>query len=292
MTSDRAFSDPRTPADDLQHEFARFQSDVQRAIEPLQNQIMLHEAQSSWQEQLRQAGHAAVSPRRQTIFSVGTMIRVGVVSIGVAVVAISALRLLGTDLTVNHSFARFFEALAPGTPTNTGDFTAPPDQAALPSPVQSAEGERGAPADQTMQTQATQTQATSSDAAPQPQPAELPPPSSTADDKHETGPSKSAEAPPSSIDTNVPAPADVSGSSAVTMLPNDELERFRRFSEEQANRDKVRTLQEQSSSKRVARQKALQHRRAQAARLALSSHNQSDRKDPGGEPRQSARAPR
>jgi hypothetical protein len=288
MTSDRAFSDPRTPADDLQHEFARFQSDVQRAIEPLQNQITLHEAQSSWQEQLRQAGHAAVSPRRQTIFSVGTMIRVGVVSIGVAVVAISALRFLGPDLTANHSFARFFEALAPGTPTNPGDFTPPPDQAALPSPVQSAEGERGTPADQTTQMQAMQTQATSSDAAP----TQLLPPSSTADDEHETGPSKSAEATPSSIDTTVPAPADVSGSSAVTMLPNDELERFRRFSEEQANRDKVRTLQEQSSSKRVARQKALQHRRAQAARLALSSHNQSDRKDPGGEPRQSARAPR
>ena len=289
MTSDRAFSDPRTPADDLQHEFARFQSDVQRAIEPLQNQIMLHEAQSSWQEQLRQAGHAAVSPRRQTIFSVGTMIRVGVVSIGVAVVAISALRLLGTDLTVNHSFARFFEALAPGTPTNTGDFTAPPDQAALPSPVQSAEGERGDTAlirQRCKRRRHLQTRRRNR-SRPNCRRPHRPRMTSTKLDRR-----KARKLAPSSIDTTVPAPADVSGSSAVTMLPNDELERFRRFSEEQANRDKVRTLQEQSSSKRVARQKALQHRRAQAARLALSSHNQSDRKDPGGEPRQSARAPR
>jgi hypothetical protein len=291
MTSDRTFSDLRNPADDPQDEFARFQSDVQRAIEPLQNHIILHEAQSSWQEQLRQAGHAAASPRRQTILSVGTMVRVGVVSIGVAIVAISAVRLLGTDLTANHSFARFFEALTPGTP-NPGDFTAPPDQAALSSQAQSAEGERGTPPDQTMQTQATQTQVTSSDAAPQPQPAELPPPSSTADDKDEAGPSKTAEAVPSSVDTTVPAPADVSGSPAVTMPPNDELERFRKFSEEQANREKVRTAQEQSSSKQVARQKALRHRRAQAARLALSSRNQSDRKDLGGEARQSVRPPR
>jgi hypothetical protein len=286
MTSDGTFSDLRTAADDLQDEFARFQSDVQRAIEPLQNQIILHDAQSSWQEQLRQAGHAVASPRRQTIFSVGTMIRVGVVSIGVAIAAISAERLLGTDLTVNHSFARFFEAPPPGAPTNPSDFSAPPDHAALASPVQSAEGERGTLADQTMRTQ------TSPDAAPQPQPAELPSPPPTANDRNETGPSRSAEAGPSSIDTTVPAPADVSGSSAVTTLSNDELERFRKFSEEQANRDKVRTPQDPSSSKRIVRQKALRHRRAQTAGLALSSRNQSDRKDLGGEARQSVRSPR
>jgi hypothetical protein len=291
MTSDRPFFGLRTAADDLQDEFARFQSDVQKAIEPLQNQIILHDAQSSWQDQLRQAGHAAASARRQTIFSVGTVMRVGVISIGVAIVAISAVRLLGTDLTANRSFNRFFEAPAPGTPANPSDFTAPPDQAALPSQSQTAEAERGTRVDQTTQTQPTQTQPTFSDAAPQPQPAELPPPSSTADDKDAAGPSKTVQAVPSSIDTTVPAPADVSGSPAVTAPPSDELEGFRRFSEEQANRDKARTLQDPSSSKHVARQKALRHRRAQA-RLALSSHNPSDRKDSGDETRPPARAPR
>jgi hypothetical protein len=290
MTSDRAFSALRTPVDDPQDEFARFQSDVQRAIEPLQHQIILHEAaQFSWQEQLRQAGHAAASPRRRTIFSVGAVVRVTVVSIGVAIAAISAERLIGRDPTANNSFAaRFLEALGPGTPTNRSDFTTPPDHAALSPDVQSPEVERGAVADQpTMQTQAT-----SSEAVPQPQPAGLPPPSPTADDKDKTEPSKSAEVGSSSIDTTAPAPADVSGSSAVTTPPNDELERFRRFSEEQANRDKARAQQEPSSSKRAVRQKAVRHRRAQTARLALSSRNQSDRKDLGDEARQAARPAR
>jgi hypothetical protein len=254
-------------------EFKRFQDDIERAIEPLQNQIVLHaSAPQTWQELLQQAGveipspissegyPASLSPsllHKQSFAKLMIGAVVAGVAIGVVAAAIRAERFNGPDLSVKHWFARPaitpppVAASADRAPTTPGDATT-----RLSSQVQPADGQAGGISDQ----RPASPQAAFSGAPPQP--ADLPQAAPVAADNDRSSPPPNAE--DASINNSVALPE--TGSSvttpSVTALPNDDPGLSSKFSDVQANREKPQALRGRSGAKHASGPKVLRPRAA------------------------------
>jgi hypothetical protein len=255
-------------------EFKRFQDDIERAIEPLQNQIVLHtSAPQTWQELLQQAGVEIPSPisserypaslapsllHKQSFAKLMIGAVVAGVAIGVAGAVIRTERLDGRDLSVRHWFTGPFKtppvaASADGAPRTPGDLTM-----RLSPQVQSAGGQAGGIGDQ----RPAPPQATFSEAPPQP--ADLPQAAPVAADNDRSSPSRNAEDAP--INNSVPLPETASSlavtSPSVTTQPKDDPGLSGKFSDVQANREKPQALRERSGAKRAGGPKVLRPRAA------------------------------
>jgi hypothetical protein len=255
-------------------EFKRFQDDIERAIEPLQNQIVLHtSAPQTWQELLQQAGVEIPSPisserypaslapsllHKQSFAKLMIGAVIAGVAIGVVAAAIRAERFNGTDLSVKHWFARPavtppVAASADRAPTSPGDLTM-----RLSSQVQSADGQAGAVGDQ----RPAPPQTTSSEAPPQP--ADLPQAAPVAADNDRDSPSGNAESAP--INNSAPLPETASSLSvttpSATTPPTDDPGLSSKFSDVQANRAKPQALRDRSGAKRASAPKVLRPRAA------------------------------
>jgi hypothetical protein len=255
-------------------EFKRFQDDIERAIEPLQNQIVLYaSAPQTWQELLQQAGveipsptsseryPASLSPsllHKQSFAKLMIGAVVAGVAIGVVGAAIRAERFNGTDLSVRHWFAGLFKTppvavSADGAPRTPGDLTI-----RLSSQVQSVDGQAGGIGDQ----RPAPPQAAFSGAPPQP--ADLPQAAPVAADNDGSSPPPNAE--DASINNSVPLPETGSSlsvtSPAVTTPPNDDPGLSSKFSDVQASREKPQALRDRSGAKRASGPKMLRPRAA------------------------------
>jgi hypothetical protein len=134
-------------------EFQRFQDDVLKAIEPLENQLVLHESvHPSWIELLRQAGHEAPSqiaspsyPASPSAYSrskssfLGVIVGgvIGGLLIGSAITAIGPQRLKGIGLSLRQSLVRTAEAPPKADPADKAP-TILSDAASQPAPPEFA----------------------------------------------------------------------------------------------------------------------------------------------------------
>jgi hypothetical protein len=264
-------------------EFQRFQDDVQKAIEPLENQIVLHESvHPSWMELLRQAGHETPPQIESPQYSlsptayakskpsfVGVIVGgvVGGVLIGSVISALGTERLHGVGLSVRHSVARLFEASPKvasqdKAPTHPVDETA---QSALP-----AFASRFQPAEQSsVADQPPSPPQTAVSVAVSP-PTDTPPPPAT---EEKAGQSSSAEDASSSANSDSAAlPANVSEApSSETAAPATvPTPPSREASAAQIDRDKPQT---QPAAKRADKPKALRRRRVMAADASTGTSN-------------------
>ncbi len=259
-------------------EFQRFQDDIKRAIEPLQNEIILHtSAPQTWQDLLQQAGIEIPSPtssepypaspspsllHQQSFAKLMIAAVIAGVAIGVVAAAIRAERFNGTDFSVRYWFAR--PAIAPPSVASADKATAIPDDMTmrLSSQVQPADGQAGAVGDQ----RPAPPQPTFSEAPPQamfseapPQPADLPQAPPVAADNDRSSPPGNAER--ASINNSAPLP-DTGSSLSVTPPPvttpapttplNDGPGMSGEFPDVQANREKPQALQDRSDAKRAS----------------------------------------
>jgi hypothetical protein len=253
-------------------EFKRFQDDIERAIEPLQNQIVLYaSAPQTWQELLQQAGveipsptsseryPASLSPsllHKQSFAKLMIGAVVAGVAIGVVGAAIRAERFNGTDLSVRHWFAGLFKTppvvvSADGAPKTPGDLTI-----RLSSQVQSANGQAGGIGDQ----RPAPPQATFSGAPPQP--ADLPQAAPVAADNDRSSPPPNAEDAPINNSVALPEAGSSVTTPSVTALPNDDPGLSSKFSDVQANREKPQALRGRSGAKHASGPKVLRPRAA------------------------------
>jgi hypothetical protein len=255
-------------------EFKRFQDDIERAIEPLQNQIVLHaSAPQTWQELLQQAGveipspissegyPASLSPsllHKQSFAKLMIGAVVAGVAIGVVAAAIRAERFNGPDLSVKHWFAQPARtppvaASADRAPTTPGGVTM-----RLSSQAQSADGQAGGIGDQ----RPAPPQAAISEAPPQP--ADLPQAALVAADNDRSSPPPNAE--DASINNSVPLPETGSSlsvtSPSVTTPPNDDPGLSSKFSDVQANREKPQASRDRPGAKHASGPKVLRPRAA------------------------------
>jgi hypothetical protein len=260
-------------------EFKRFQDDIERAIEPLQNQIVLHaSAPQTWQELLQQAGveipspissegyPASLSPsllHKQSFAKLMIGAVVAGVAIGVVAAAIRAERFNGPDLSVKHWFAQPARtppvaASADRAPTTPGDVTM-----RLSSQAQSADGQAGGIGDQ----RPAPPQAAISEAPPQP--ADLPQAALVAADNDRSSPPPNAE--DASINSSVALPETGSALSvtppsvttpSVTTPPNDDPGLSSKFSDVQANREKPQASRDRPGAKHASGPKVLRPRAA------------------------------